>query len=71
MTGLAEKLGLAVTPSLNRALGMRRNCAAARTPEMLFFGLALGKKLADQGQNNDYRDGNAEDGFLRHLTTYA
>ena len=71
MAGLAKKLGFAVTPSLNGTFGMRRKGAAAPTPEMFFLGLALGKKLADQEHGNDCRDGNAEDGFLRHLTTYA
>jgi hypothetical protein len=70
MAGLTEKLGFAVTPSLNGTFGMRRKCTAAPTPKMFFLGLALWEKLADQEQGNDYRDGNAEDSFLRHLTTY-
>jgi hypothetical protein len=71
MTGLTKKLGFAVTPSLNGTFGMRRKCTAAPAPEMFFLGLALGEKLADQEQGNDYRNGNAEDSFLRHLNSYA
>ena len=67
MAGLAEKLGFVVTPSLNGTFGVRRKFTAARTPEMLLLGLALGKNLAYPGQGNDNYDDNAEDSFRRHV----
>jgi len=63
MTGLAEEIGFVVTPRLNGALGMPRNCATAGALEVRFFGLAFGQELANKGQDYNAHDYCPDDEF--------
>lgn len=63
MAGLAEELGFVIAPCLDGAFGVPRNGTAAGALEMSLLGLALGQELADQGQDNNSRDDNSNNGF--------
>ena len=71
MTGLAEKLGFVVAPSLNGALGVLRKNAAAGALEFFLFRLPLREKLADQGKRNKCSDNDSDNDFRRHLHWHA